>query len=750
MLRSHRGNPYQWLAARLGAGRLARAWRRSEKRPLVALLVCGATSFLTVVSLRPGSTYQEGDLARSDIRAAADIAWVDEPATDLVRAQARRAAAKAYSSARGEAARSMLERAATLFDAIEATAIATGDVAEAESVPPAESAESSTEGPGRALRAVWTRLADVDRIFVSYRGLSTLASLPLTERSAVRAATTQALLRINDEHDLRSDEPDLYRSAVRTVLAEYAERGAFGLPPGWDAREAFADAAAACVVPNLNLDEKATEEARTRAAESVRPVLAQLKRGELVVTRNQPLSADDIQKLRMVGATRAAREWPQAVWMVIFIFAGLTAGGLLLHALDPASLHGARHLGVLSGLLVLSTAVLNVSATTSASHYVTYGLGLFCAIAGSLLLGMAPVVVLAPALLLVASLILGPGDITGLANLLVGVAAGMVLARRLSYSLTQALPVGLLAGAVVFGSTHLTSVVYRESAAAPVPLDFLHTAPWCLLSGVVAVLAGHIGIRYLEQPLRTVTEMRLLELSDPRQPVLQELLAKAPGTYHGSLAVSGLAGNACDAAGLSRRDVLLARIGGMYHDIGKLRRPHMFVENQHGGHNPHDGMLPALSARTVMAHVSDGLELAQIHRLPGPISDCIREHHGTTLIGYFYQRSLEMGEEAEEARFRYPGPRPRSAVTGILMLADGSEAAVRAAKEPTRQAIEETVSRIVRSRLEDGQLDDCPLTIRQIHVIEASFVQTLLGLYHARIEYPAPPGGSGNGGPRHG
>ncbi|MER3461456.1 MAG: phosphohydrolase, partial [candidate division GAL15 bacterium] len=238
---------------------------------------------------------------------------------------------------------------------------------------------------------------------------------------------------------------------------------------------------------------------------------------------------------------------------------------------------------------------------------------------------------------------------------------------------------------------------------------------------------------YLEDLFDVVTPIKLLELSNPGHPLLRRLQLEAPGTYHHTLMVANLAEAAAVAVGA---DPLLARVGAYYHDVGKLRRPGFFVENQVGGNNPHDRISPSLSALTLAAHVRDGLELARQYRLPRVVVDFIAQHHGTSLMAYFYHRALEQQGPVDPEAFRYEGPKPRSREAAIVMLADGVEAAARSVQNPTPDRIRELVRRIVRERLEDGQLDRCDLTFRDLESITQAFARLLVSMFHPRLEYP--------------
>ena len=256
------------------------------------------------------------------------------------------------------------------------------------------------------------------------------------------------------------------------------------------------------------------------------------------------------------------------------------------------------------------------------------------------------------------------------------------------------------------------------------------------MNGIASsVIAGGL-LPLLEEPFGIITEPKLIELSNPNHPLLKRLLIEAPGTYHHSIMVGNLAETAADAVGGSP---LLARVGAYYHDVGKLKRPYFFIENQMGIENPHDKLTPRLSTLVITSHTKDGAEMARAYRLPEEIRDIIRQHHGDTTLTYFYRRALDMNEKNEkilESDFRYSGPRPVSKEAAIVMLADSVEAALRSMGNPTAGVVEDMINRIFREKIEDGQLSRCDLTMREIDAISKSFMTVLTGLFHTRIEYP--------------
>ncbi len=307
---------------------------------------------------------------------------------------------------------------------------------------------------------------------------------------------------------------------------------------------------------------------------------------------------------------------------------------------------------------------------------------------------------------------------------------------------SKLIKVGFWTACVYFLVSLGTSIVQRPTFTdAITDVDVLmrcsRGAAWCLAAGYL--VAG--SLPFIESTFGVVTDISLLEMSDVSHPLLQQLVARAPGTYNHSITVAAIGEAAADKIGANG---LLVRVGAYFHDVGKMLKPHYFVENMtEGADSRHAHLAPAMSTLIIIGHVKDGVDLAHQHNLPKSLIDFIEQHHGTTLVEYFYHEAARLADqqpdhktEVEEFAFRYPGPKPQTREAGVLMIADAVESASRTLSEPTPKRIETLVHEIAMKRLLDGQFEECSLTLSEIHAVEESLIKSLIGIYHGRIKYP--------------
>jgi len=476
-------------------------------------------------------------------------------------------------------------------------------------------------------------------------------------------------------------------------------------------------------VPNDRL----TQAAREAAAGAVPAVMQSLEAGQVIVSEGEPLNEDVLRVLDTLGLYSAqADAATQTAWIVI----GCLALALLLTAplwmarqrlLDRLTPNQAIFLVAIT-LLALGAQRLAVMASP---HFLFV---LLAALTASALLGINAGLLWSAWLALAVGLLVPAAPLLAMATTLVGSVVASLVVQTLRTRV--ALPVAGAAGGLVAGLTLLAIVVTSGGMALSSALAgaaFLFGGG--LLAGVMAL--GLLPVA--ESVFGFLTDFRLLELSSPSERLMQRLIAEAPGTYQHSLIISNLVEQAVKNIG---GNSLLARVGSLYHDVGKTRRPQFFVENQFTGENPHDRLSPHLSYLIVTSHVRDGIELAREYGLPRELEPFIAEHHGTTVLSYFYKRALEEGQ-VEELNFRYPGPKPQSKETAVLMLADAIESASRTLEDPSPSTIRALIDRLFEQRRQEEQFSESPLNFNDLEVIATTFERMLTAVLHRRINYPS-------------
>lgn len=486
---------------------------------------------------------------------------------------------------------------------------------------------------------------------------------------------------------------------------------------------------------NLVYDPEATEGLLEKARRTVQPVQVTVRQHEKIVDKGEiitPAQLETLQKLGLVGRGTVPERFVGLVLLVAALF-GLAAVYLVRH--HPEIIRQESRV-VLLGLLVvitvgLSRLVLMVQLSDQ-PEIAAVGGYLVPVAAGSMLitilLGRGPAIFFTAILAALVGIMVG-GQFSYSLVALAGGMAGVYSVDQLNQraDLVRACLYIMLANVVVILGLGLLFDHPVTSLAAGALIG--------VANGLFSTVLTIGSLPFWETAFGVTTSVRLLELSNPNRPLLKRLLLEAPGTYHHSLMVGNLAETAADALGA---DSLLARVGAYYHDIGKLKRPYFFVENQFTRENPHDKLTPSLSTLIITSHVKDGLELAREAGLPQVIQDIIAQHHGTSLVSYFYQKASERedGLQVSKDNFRYECQKPQTKESALVMLADGVEAGVRSIQNLTPGRMEGFVRKLIREKLEDGQLDECDLTLRELDLIAQSFIRALSGIFHSRIEYP--------------
>ncbi|MDO8683091.1 MAG: HDIG domain-containing protein [Armatimonadota bacterium] len=530
------------------------------------------------------------------------------------------------------------------------------------------------------------------------------------------------------KHDIKSDTDDMKRA--REEIDVRAHRLLGETPQA----STLAEIAESVVRPNQVYDEVKTNRLRNDAIEKVEAVRGQLVTGALVISKDEEVRQTHIDKFSALGLTHPKIDYNTASALSLFIVFLVLLVTIYLKEYQPEAFKDTRKLTLLSLVVVLSMLGLKLGGGMlglNLSGLQMGYLGMMTVTTAGMLLAVllnAQIAVLIVSLLSIAS---------GLTmnNELRFAAVTLVSSLVAIYSVANIRDRGDLTRTIsAIALTDIAMVWIVGTMSGDSLMDMLTGSGWVALMAAAASMFFWVGTGVLERPFGILTHISLLELSDTNKPLLRRLVMEAPGTYTHSMATGHLAEAAAEAV---HADSLFSRVASYYHDIGKIRRPHFFVENQ-GVENAHDRLSPTLSALVITSHIKDGIDIAKEYGLPPAFHEVILQHHGTSLVTYFYNQVAESEEcsAALERQFRYSGPKPQTKEAAIVMLADVVEAASRSLAKPTPPRLESLVQKVIDEKLRDGQLDQSDLTFRDISRIADAFVRTLSSTLHARIEYP--------------
>lgn len=478
------------------------------------------------------------------------------------------------------------------------------------------------------------------------------------------------------------------------------------------------------IQPNYIYDEKETKKQRNKAAQKIRVVEKIISAGDTILYKGKIITPQDIVKLKAVGLMMPEINIPfilhililNAVFFLVLIY--------LMMVFDKGVRLDEKML-FLIGVVVLSGMVFSKFLSFISSGYLS--------ILPMVSVVQILVIFVNPLIAVVISVILGLYNgiilnnelkfaIIGIVSCLVGIAGVRDLHHR-----QDIVRAGLLVSVVQIFCILSFSVISTDT-----PFAILTNISMGIINGIGSSILTVGGLYFLERPWGIVSPIRLLELTSASEPLVKRLMIEAPGTYNHSVYIGNLAENAATLIGANS---LLTRVGSYYHDIGKIKRPYFFAENQMNMENLHEKISPTLSASIIKAHVADGVEIARQHKLPTRVIDVIAEHHGTSLVSYFYQQASQENKDVSEEHFRYDSRKPQTKEAALVMLADATEAAVRSISSPDAEKIRALIEKIVRDKVEDGQLDESDLTFKDVNKIIDSFCHLLEGMFHLRVEY---------------
>ncbi|HEY2595786.1 MAG TPA: HDIG domain-containing protein [Chloroflexota bacterium] len=660
---------------------------------LTALLL---TIILSVDLLPRVYNVKEGDVAAVEIKAPRAVTYISQIRTR----QARDAAAAQVPAVVALNRDVIAQQTRGLGDLIQAINVARGD---------------TTKTDPSAKQQAIAQLVSPPLGDTSARALATLDDYHWSTIANESQRVLQDIMkdRIPDSNvdEVRNDVPlrvsPFFSDADKAVVVELVQR---------------------FVMVNQVVNADATAAAQQDARDAVAPVEQTYARGQTVVRDGQVVGPLDIEALEALGLRNPEVDWPGVAAAALLSFTLMGVLAAFIWNFDRPLLYRDRRVVLLAGLIVITTLAARMIIPGHPLWAYIFPLPAVSMLVAILLdaqLGLAVGIMLSILLAWIAGASLEIGVIA-----LVGTMVGALAVWRKERLIIYFVAGGAVALAMLaaYGAFFLAGKSEDLGMLSIVSFELV-------VNGVLSSLLAVGSFAVLGRLFGILTTVQLLELANPTQPLLRRLLMEAPGTYHHSIMVGNLAERAAEVVGA---DSLLVRVAAYYHDIGKLERPWAFIENQADTNaNVHDSLDPLASATVIAAHVTDGVKLADKYSLPPRIREMIPQHHGTRMISFFYQKAAEQTTETVDPEaFTYPGPRPQSREAAILMLADSTEAAARAARDHSREAIEQLVDRIVRQRLEEGQFDDCNLTLRDLTRIKQSFVTLLTGIYHPRIPYP--------------
>jgi putative nucleotidyltransferase with HDIG domain len=676
-----------------------RAWRNVRVWLLGALFVLGTSAILIVPLFTAGQvTLNVGDVAPADVSAPHSAHYASEILTEQARDDAERSVPIQYDPLDPRVARQQVARARQVIDFIRAVRLDS----------------RATRDQRRSA------LAAIEHVSLSPATIDRLLDLPDDQWQRL----AQEIITVIDLA-MRSEIRDANLSEVKARVPALV---AFELND--DQTALVSEVAQNFIVENRARNDAATALARSEARSQVEPRMRDIEAGQIIIRQGEVVNSQQIEALNQLNLRQSQVNVGDISGTLLAALVSAVLLGVYLWRFEAELIDRPRSLLLL--LLVLLIFLITAKLVVPNRTILPF---LFPAAALSMLLA----VLLGPGLAVTATLVMaGLVGIMGdrSIEMTIYAAAGGTIAvmalgkvERFSAFFRAGLYVALINVAVI--------LAFRLPDRTTDAIGLLSLIAVATANGGLSASLALGGLFLVGNLFDITTTLQLLELARPTHPLLNELLRQSPGTYHHTLMVANLAEQAAERIGANS---LLTRVGAFYHDVGKTVRPYMFVENQVEGSNVHDQLNPRTSAEIIISHVTDGMKLAKRYRLPTRVRAFIPEHHGTMRVSLLYQKAIEQSPQGaasvDEAAFRYPGPRPQSKETALLMLADGCEAAVRATRPDSPEEVNEIVQKVIADRIAWGQLDECPLTLADLNIARESFVATLQGMFHPRLLYP--------------
>ncbi|MET3504819.1 HD family phosphohydrolase [Halalkalibacter oceani] len=595
---------------------------------------------------------------------------------------------------------------------------------------------SQEEKLNEQLALVEQELSDGTSNDLSEETLLTLLAASPTQLQIAREATSNAVYEIMSERITIRDLTEAKSNVSNQIAISTVSNRLL---------QAMIEIAQFAIIPNYIYDAEATERLRQEAAESVEPVI--IREGQLLVEEGEIINHDLYEQLRLVGLLDDSFNIYPYIGLALLVVLIISMLAYYVNESQTSVQRNNSHLLMFTLIFILTvslikvTSILEIFQVQGIGYVVPVSLG---AMLITLLIHTRLAIFSSIIFAVIGSVLYSDPNSAGTFHFTYGFYmlfssfAGAYFLSR-STRISRILLAGLFVSAI--NIIAVASLLFLKTVQSNWFELGMHIG-FAFLSGFTAAVLTIGLLPFFEAGFGILSTTKLIELSNPNHPLLRKILVETPGTYHHSVVVGNLSEAACETIG---ENGLLARVGSYYHDLGKTKRPHFFIENQMKMENPHDKISPQLSKTIIIAHPYDGADMLREYKMPKEIIDIAEQHHGTTLLKYFYHKANQDSDHPlPEEQFRYPGPKAQTKVAAIVGIADSVEAAVRTIQKPTPDKIESLVRKIIQSRLEDGQFDESDLTLKELDKIAVSICETLKGTFHQRIEYPEDAKGKGD------
>ncbi|KSU87103.1 hypothetical protein A2U94_02010 [Bacillus sp. VT 712] len=634
----------------------------------------------------------------------------DKESTEKKKAEAKEAVEDVYTQ-KTEYAQNQVDLVASIFDAI------------IEVNKEYDQLENKSETSKQEM--LQDKLPDNIRKGLSDKAISELLQTNKEELSVAKDAVVTAVHHVMKNQVMISDLEEMKDQAEGQLV--YTTNVSSSL------KAAMNEIARSSIIPNVIYDPQKTSENRQAAVEKIEPV--RIKQGQIIVEENQLINADIYRQLQLAGLLNNKGMLQPFIGLSLLIIIMIGGAAFYLRGLHANTYKPLLLYAIITSITIALMKILSFFQRIDLSE-----IGYLAPVAvGGILLRVLmneKIAIISSIIFAICGSIIFNGELTTVFNMNIGIYFLISNITAILFLMDKQRKARVLQAGLVVALMNVIvslSIIFIKNGQ----LDTMELGYYSLMamaSGIISSVLAIGLLPFFESGFGILSTMKLIELSSPNHPLLRKILTETPGTYHHSVMVANLSEAACETIGANG---LLARVGAYYHDIGKTKRPQYFIENQMNIRNPHDTLSPKVSKNIITSHTTDGAAILRKHKLPKEIVDIAEQHHGTSLLKFFYHKALEQTEEEiKEEDYRYEGPKPQTKEAAVICIADSVEAAVRSMPNPTPEKIEKLVRSIINDRVEDEQFIECDITLKELELIRQALCETLNGIFHSRIEYP--------------